>query len=151
MKHKVKEWLKRYLPAEVLSVLATLLAASITFNLTQNQLKTALAATWAGNLFYFGYILLIDVWKTYKACKQNGSNYTVKTFLRNLRALLVEFGIAEVFDSFLIRPALMYYLPLLFGSLNWGILAAKLLADVTFYVPAIISYEFTKRKLRDFH
>lgn len=151
MKHKVKEWLKRYLPAEVLSVLATLLAASITFNLTQNQLKTALAATWAGNLFYFGYILLIDVWKTYKAGMQNGRNYTVKTFLRNLRALLVEFGIAEVFDSFLIRPALMYYLPLLFGSLNWGILAAKLLADVTFYVPAIISYEFTKRKLRDFH
>ncbi|MFC5269860.1 hypothetical protein [Adhaeribacter terreus] len=151
MKHKVKEWLKRYLPAEILSVVATLLAASLTFKYTQSGIKTALAATWAGNLFYFGYILILDVWQTYKAVRQNSKGYTFKTFIRNLRALFIEFGLAEVFDSFLIRPVLMYYLPLLIGNLSWGILLAKLLADVTFYVPAIIGYEFTKRRFRNFH
>ncbi|MBK0402484.1 hypothetical protein I5M27_05770 [Adhaeribacter sp. BT258] len=152
MKHKVKEWLKRYLPAEILSIAATLLAASLTFKYTESGVKTALAATWAGNIFYFGYILVLDVWHTRKAARQNGMVYSSKTFIRNLRALFIEFGIAEVFDSFLIRPALMYYLPLLLGNLSWGILLAKLLADVSFYVPAIISYEFSKKKnLRNFY
>jgi hypothetical protein len=151
MKQKVKEWLKRYLPAEILSVIATLVSALFTFKITGSNLTTALVGTWAGNLAYFGYILAADVWKTRKACLQNGSPYQVKTFIRNLRALLVEFGLAEVFDSFLIRPALMYYLPKLTGNLATGVLLAKFLADITFYVPAIIGYEFTKRKLRDFH
>jgi hypothetical protein len=34
--------------------------------------------------------------------------------------------------------------------LGWGILLGKLLADVTFYVPAIIGYELSKKRLRDF-
>ena len=152
MKNNVKEWLKRYLPAEILSVVATLLAAWLTFKLTQSGVKTALAATWAGNVFYFGYILALDVWQTRNAARQNGIPYTLKTFSRNLRALLVEFGVAELFDSLLIRPALMYYLPRWLGNLSWGILLAKLLADVSFYIPAILSYEFSKKKkLRDFH
>lgn len=152
MKNKAKEWLKRYLPAEILSIFATLVAASLTFKVTGSGVKTALAATWAGNVFYFGYILALDVWQTRKAAQQNGIPYTIKTFSRNLRALLVEFGLAELFDSFLIRPALMFYLPRWLGNLSWGILLAKLLADFTFYVPAIISYEISKKKnLRNFH
>lgn len=151
MKHKVKEWLKRYLPAEILSIIATLAGALLCFKMTGSNVSTALAGTWAGNLAYFGYILAVDVWKTRRACHQNGTTYKLKTFIRNLRALLVEFGLAEVFDSFLIRPALMYALPKLTGNLTSGILIAKFLADITFYVPAIIGYEFTKKKLRDFH
>ena len=152
MKNNVKEWIKRYLPAEILSVITTLLAATLTFKLTGSGVKTALAATWAGNVFYFGYILALDVWQTQKTARQNGIPYTSKTFIRNLRALLVEFGVAEIFDSLLIRPALMYYLPLWLGNLSGGILVAKLVADVSFYVPAILSYEFSKKKkLRNFH
>ena len=57
---------------------------------------------------------------------------------------------AEARDSLLIRPALMVWLPRWLGHFGWGILLAKLLADVTFYVPAILSYELSKQRLRQF-
>ncbi|HSI90919.1 MAG TPA: hypothetical protein VK927_07355 [Adhaeribacter sp.] len=150
MRQKVKEWLKRYLPAEILSVVATLVAALAAFEMTGSKITTALAATCAGNITYFGYILLWDVIRTRRACRQNHRAYTLPVFIRNLRALAVEFGVAELFDSFLVRPLLMYYLPIWLNNLSLGILVAKLAADVTFYVPAIISYELSKKKLRNF-
>ena len=150
MKKKLTEWAKRYLPAEALSLAATLAAGAATFALTHNRTATALAATWVGNVAYFGLILWQDVRATRRDRQAAGQTYTARIFSRNIRALLVEFGAAELLDSFVIRPLLMYYLPLWLGSLSAGILVAKLAADVTFYVPAIISYELSKNRLRDF-
>lgn len=145
---RVKEWVKRYMPAEILSVLATLLGGWLAFELSGNQLATALTATWAGNVAYFGYIIAADILKTNQACKANDQPYAFRNFLENVKALVIEFGVAEIADSFFIRPALLYYFPIWTGNLTSGMILAKLAADVTFYVPAIIGYEFSKRKLR---
>jgi hypothetical protein len=149
-KAKLQEWLKRYLPAEILSVLATLGAAGLTFQITGDAIKTALAGTWGGNVTYFGYILFADILRTKRHLAKNALRYNIKDLTANIKALAVEFGFAEVLDSFLIRPLLMYYLPIWFGSLSWGILVAKFVADVTFYIPAIISYEFSKKHFRNY-
>jgi hypothetical protein len=151
MNNRVKEWIKRYLPAEILSVIATLAGAALAYRLTGNRVTTALAATWAGNIFYFGTILISDIVATQRHLATLQKTYTWKTLLKNIRALFVEFGIAEVLDTFIIRPALMYYLPLAFGHLNAGIIVAKFAADITFYVPAILAYEWSKKKWRKFH
>lgn len=146
MKSKVKEWIKRYLPAEILSVIATMAAAWLTFESTNSHVTTALAGTWAGNIAYFGYILINDIYFTSRQRRaENLSAYSFSALLINLRALFVEFGFAEVLDSFFIRPALMYYIPLVTGNLSLGIFIAKIAADVTFYIPAIISYELSKK------
>jgi len=150
MKQKIREWARRYLPAELLSVVATLAGAWAALHSTHSPLSAALAGTWAGNVAYFGYLLWQDVRLARLIRRAQGQPYTRRTFGRNLRALAVEFGPAEVLDSLLIRPALMYYLPRWLGSFTGGIMAAKLLADVTFYVPAIISYELSKKRLRNF-
>lgn len=150
MKQKVKEWLKRYLPAEIISIIATLISSVLTFKLTQSHLTTALVGTWVGNIGYFGCILATDIYTTVQGLQSQGKNYTFKTFLLNARALFVEFGIAELIDSLFIRPALMYYLPIWVNDISLGVIIAKFAADVTFYVPAIIGYEFSKRKLRSF-
>lgn len=147
---RVWEWLRRYGPAEVLSLAATLGAAVVAARVGQPGVAVAVAATWAGNVAYFGYLLGQDVWHTRRALRAQGRPYTRGTLGRNIRALVVEFGVAEVLDSFLIRPALLYWLPRWLHSLPLGVLAAKLLADVTFYVPTIISYELSKDKLRKF-
>ncbi|WP_400193999.1 hypothetical protein [Hymenobacter sp. B81] len=149
MKQKALEWLRRYLPAEILSVLATLGCAGLAYWATGNRVSTALAGTWGGNVAYFGCILLTDVVQTRRRRRALGQRYTAAALGRNVRALAVEFGVAELADSLLIRPALMYYLPLWLGSLSGGLLLAKLLADVTFYVPAIVGYELSKKHLRD--
>lgn len=150
MKPRLREWLRRYGPAEVLSVAATLVAVAAAFALTHSRATTALVGTWAGNIAYFGWILGADVLRTRRTLRAAGQPYTTRTLGRNLRALAVEFGPAEVLDSFVIRPALMYWLPLWTGSLGWGSLAAKLAADITFYIPAILSYELSKKRLRRF-
>lgn len=147
---RVREWLLRYGPAELLSLLATLAAAAAAEHAGASGIGVALAATWAGNLAYFGLILGQDVWRTRRTLHGQGRAYTMGVFGRNLRALVVEFGAAEALDSLLIRPALMYWFPRWLHSVPQGILVAKFAADITFYVPAIIGYELSKRKLRKF-
>lgn len=88
--------------------------------------------------------------RAYRVRQQHGKGYTWRTFRHNLRALAVEFGPAEMLDSCLVRPTLMYYLPRWLGHFASGVLLAKLLADVTFYLPAIASYERSKKRLRQF-
>ena len=149
MKQKIRGWVKRYLPAEILSVIATLICAWVANSLTGSMIKTALAATWGGNVAYFGYILIADIVESIRVCRFQSRKYTTGTFLKNLRALALEFGLAEIVDCLIIRPALMFYLPLWFGNLTLGILTAKVAADVTFYIPAIIAYELRKKYLKD--
>ncbi len=148
MKLKLLEWTKRYLPAEIFSLVITLLSAGLAYRLTGNQLTTALVGTWAGNFSYFGCIIITDIIQTLKEFNRNGAPYTWKAFLANVRALVLEFGVAEIIDSFFIRPMLMYYLPALLNNLSLGILLAKIAADITFYIPVIASYELSKRHLK---
>ncbi len=149
MHPKIKEWTIRYLPAELLSTIATVLAGIIAFGLWHNNVVVAIAATWAGNIVYFGTIFLYDVFRTSKEAKKANKSYTYVYFLKNIRAFVIEFGIAEVLDSFLIRPLLMYYMPSITGSLWGGLILAKFMADITFYIPTILSYEFAKKHFRD--
>ena len=150
MKNKVKEWIKRYLPAEVFSIIVTLVSSVLTYRLTKNNLTTALVGTLVGNIGYFGTILLTDIFTVKRDLKLKNKSYTLKTFGLNIRALFIEFGIAEFFDSLFVRPTLMYYLPIWVNNLSLGIILAKFAADITFYVPAVISYELYKKKLRGF-
>lgn len=150
MKNRVKEWIKRYLPAEIISIVFTLISSLLTYKLTKNNLTTALVGTWVGNVGYFGTILLTDIYSTNQTLKLKSKSYTFKTFGLNVRALFVEFGIAEFFDSLFVRPALMYYLPIWVNDISLGVIIAKFAADITFYVPAIIAYELSKKKLRSF-
>jgi len=145
MKQKVKEWLQRYLPAEILSIIFTLISTWLVFEWTHNAITTALAGTWGGNIGYFGYILVSDILNSINKCKNNNQKYSWINLWINIKALVIEFGVAELVDSLLIRPALMYYFPIWLGNLSLGVIAAKLAADVTFYIPAIISYELGKK------
>ena len=150
MKPKLIEWLKRYGLAEVISLTLTVLSSWLTFHFTQNKITTALVGTWIGNIGYFGTILIEDILLAIKQLQAVGKQYSSETFYKNVRALFVEFGIAELFDTLFIRPTLMYYIPIWVGDLSWGVIIAKFVADITFYIPAILSYELSKKKLRDF-
>lgn len=150
MKQKITEWLKRYGLAEVISLSLTVVSAWLTFHFTQNKTTTALVGTWVGNFGYFGTILIEDILLAMRQLGVVGKHYSLETFYKNVRALFVEFGITELFDTLFIRPTLMYYIPIWVGDLSWGVIIAKFAADITFYIPAIVSYEFSKKKLRNF-
>jgi hypothetical protein len=150
MSGRVKEWVWRYGPAEIVSLLTTLVPAIIVQSRSGNAVAAALAGTWGGNVGYFGTILIRDMLLMQRALHTAGKSYTLTAFGRNVRALLIEFGVAEIFDSLLVRPALMYYLPVYLGDFSVGIIVAKFLADITFYLPAIIFYEWSKGRFRKY-
>ena len=66
--------------------------------------------------------------------------------LRALRAVVSEFGVAELCDTLLVRPFLMYAFAALLGGVLAGVLAGKLAADVIFYALAIPAYEWHRRR-----
>lgn len=75
MKARVGEWLRRYGPAELLSLLTTMGAAQVAAQAGCSGVAVALAATWAGNVAYFGLVLGQDVWHTRQALRQQGRPY----------------------------------------------------------------------------
>ncbi len=147
---KFREWIRRYGPAELVSTVLTLLPGLWLLRRGE-RLSAAVAATWLGNAGYFGMLLAADIRLARRQRREQGERSTVRTFGRNLRALAAEFGVAELLDSLLVRPALLYWVPVWTGHPAGGLLLAKLLADVAFYVPAAFLYEWSKRRgWRDF-
>jgi hypothetical protein len=66
------------------------------------------------------------------------------------RDLLLEFGPAELLDSLVVRPFAMGLGVRMLGS-TVGVLVGKLVADVTFYLPVILTYESRRRARKHSH
>lgn len=149
MKPKIKAWLKRYIPAEIMASVFSISFAYIAYSITNNLIISAFAGTWGDNLGYYGKIIYSDLQKSIKKHDNHKLKYGFKSFIKTLRNLIVEFGPGEFFDSFLIRPFTMWFFPSLFGNLALGILVGKIIADITFYIPTIIMYEIRKKYLNE--
>ncbi len=145
MGKKIIEWIKRYLPAEIFAIIGALCGSMIAYFIFKNSIFTALGGTWGENIGYYGKILYNDI----KDRKSKDKKITFIGLVKVLRNTILEFGAGEYFDSFLIRPAAMYFFPKLIGNVPIGILLGKLSADVTFYIPTIISYELKKKYIKD--
>ncbi|MGD9803762.1 MAG: hypothetical protein AB7E81_09230 [Hyphomicrobiaceae bacterium] len=169
----IGEWLRRYAPLEVLSTLTALAGATIVAFITSNAVVIAYAAAWAENVGYYGYAFAREMrWigrathapiERQDAKAGNGSSprkvahpltlgagdaVSGPWFARALvaiKALIWEFGAAEVLDSFVVRPACMYGAMALLGHLGAGIVVGKIAADVIFYGIAIVFYELGKK------
>ena len=111
----------------------------IVINRTPNTIKLNL----------YGFLSTNEILTSRKKHKKDNKKYNFVSFLKNIRNLILEFGVSEVLDSFLVRPFTMYIFPLLIGNLQLGILVGKLAADVIFYIPTIIAYELRKKHLKD--
>jgi hypothetical protein len=129
---RVGVWLRRYLPAEAASLIGALLAAEVAWTLTGNEAVAAVAGAWGETTAYYTTMLAREL------LKMRGP------LLVALRELVLEFGIAEVLDTLLIRPAMMYAAGQLVADVRFGVLLGKLGADVFFYIPTITAYEFRR-------
>ena len=69
---------------------------------------------------------------------------------RTMMLLVAEFGVAELLDTLLLRPALLLAGVWLLGDPLWGLLAGKVVADIVFYAIAAGAFTITARTgLRD--
>jgi hypothetical protein len=76
-----------------------------------------------------------------------GIGNPVLAALRVVRNLALEFGVAELLDSFLVRPAAMFAMIRMTGSLPLGLVFGKVTADLVFNCAAIGAYEARKHYL----
>ena len=140
-------WLARYLPAEIVGTAAMVLAGLFVTIWTDNPAVIALAAL-VGEIIGFYTVLAITIY-----AEQAQVSQTARVAIGRTGLLLVaEFGIAEVLDTLLIRPAALMLGVWLLPDPLWGLLAGKIVADIVFYAIAAGSFTVTDRAgLRDGH
>jgi ornithine decarboxylase len=133
---KLRGWVRRYLPMELAGTAAALSAALVVSALDGGPVQAALAGSVAEAVGFYG-LGAVQV--------ARGHRGTRHVLGRTVRDLAVEFGPAEVLDSLLLRPGLMYLAARTIGDLTAGVLVGKLVADVVFYLIAIAGYELRQR------
>lgn len=144
MKKKIKVWIKRYFLAEILALFGALVGGILIHITFHNFILTALGGTWGENIGYYGTIVIKDLEKLQEKHKK----ITVFILIKLIRNLILEFGPGEYLDSFIIRPFTMYIFPLILHNLYLGLIIGKFTADITFYIPTIISYELRNKYLK---
>jgi len=149
MKTKIRDWSKRYIPAEIICTTTALVVSYLTFSLTGNYIATAYAGAISEGISYYSYIIARDINHSVKKRRTKNKKYTFKHFMKNIRNLIIEFGFSEFIDTAFVRPFLMYIFPIIFNNLPLGIFLGKIGADIIFYVPTIIAYELRKKHLKD--
>ncbi|MBI2129852.1 hypothetical protein HYU07_06470 [Candidatus Woesearchaeota archaeon] len=144
IKNKLKEWFKRYALAELTGILFALIFSNLSMFFFKNTIIAGFIGTWMDNLGFYGIIVHRDLNKRKRNKKLNFLDY-----LKQLRNMIVEFGPAEYLDSFIIRPLYYSFLPYVIADYSLAIFIGAILAGITYYIPAIISYEFRKKIFMD--
>lgn len=142
---RLKRWLRRYGPAELTGVVTALLGSVVVHALSGSEVAAAFGGSIGETLGFYGVIVGREIRADAAAARGAGTRYDLRARLRTAGNLLVEFGPAEILDTGLIRPFTMGVGTRLLGR-ALGVTLGKLAADVTFYAPVILTYEW--RRLR---
>ena len=144
---KGAEWLKRYGLAEVAGLCTAIAGSFVARALTGSEIAAAYGGAIGENLGYYGMIVGREVARDRRAAVGLGRGYGLAGAGRTGRNLVLEFGIAEILDSTVLRPLAMGLGVRFFGR-GLCIIVGKLAADVTFYVPVICAYELRRHFAR---
>src|SRR5262249_12928188 len=130
LRRRAREWAWRYGPAEAVAWLCVTLVPVVVFRWTHSRVGAAFAGSATEATAYYAVMWIRE------------RHHSV----RNRAArLLAEFLPPGTVDACIVRPYLLYTMPLRIGNFGIGILVGKLLADVSFYAMTISMYEITKR------
>lgn len=141
-RRRVREWIDRYLIAEVCGLTAALGAALAAAAIVPDRMAVVAYASSLGETvgFYAGFLVT-------RYLREDIAGPARRRIAVMLAAAVVEFGPAEILDTLLIRPAAMYAGVWATGSVIGGVLIGKVIADLIFYGLAITSYEMLVRRL----
>lgn len=145
-KTKIKEWLRRYIPAEILGTVFALIAAWIVFTQSHSFIAAAAAGWVAEGCGFYGYFITSEL--LFNAQRYHEQRPIKRLWLAAGAAstnLIIEFMPAEILDNFFIRPFALYSFPRFIHPYPLGFLAGKFSADVFFYLLAVVGYEARKR------
>jgi len=146
---RMRGWLVRYLPLEVLGTIAAMLGAWAAYEASGSLAIAAIAGALAESVGYYALVVV-------RAARGHAASARVRMLPRpgrrawtttwlTARSVAAEFGPAELVDSFPVRPATLWVASALWGAHPAAWLVGKLAADAVFYVVAIVSFETGRR------
>ncbi|HET9174404.1 MAG TPA: hypothetical protein VFN56_03930 [Candidatus Saccharimonadales bacterium] len=146
---KTREWLRRYIPAEVLGTIGAVAAAWPVYVHTHSYLAAA-ASGWVGEgIGFYGYFITTELIRSNRRHLEGTLLLRVRRAVQEASTnLVVEFAPAEIIDNLIIRPYFMFLFPQLIHPYAVGFLVGKFSADILFYALAIVGYELRKHFLR---
>lgn len=137
-------WLRRYGPAEIACLVTMLIASVIAAQLTDSPPLLAMSAIAGATVGFYG-VLLTAVMREQLVLLPSAPHRTRRALRRSVALLAAEFGVAELTDTFFLRPALMMLGVIVLRDAVWGLLAGKIVADVLFYLISGVSFRLTER------
>jgi hypothetical protein len=146
IKSKIKEWIKRYLPGEIIGTVTAIAAAGAAHSCCDSLIVVAYCGTLGEAVGFYSTILVQDSLAAHKKLKIEKREFSVNALLKIILKLVLEFGPAGIIDGLILRPFFMYLFPLLLKNFMLGIFIGKIAGDITFYILVIISYELNKKK-----
>ncbi len=149
MKIKIKEWVRRYLVGEILSTVLSLATAWFINRTTEDNVLAAFVGSAMASISFYGIIAYSDVRKSLKHHRKHAMRYGFVAYFKDLRNLIIEFGPSEILDVLAVRPFFMYLMPKVMGEFVLGTFVGKMIADVVFFIPAVVMYEVRKKHLSD--
>jgi len=149
MKNKIREWIRRYLLADILSTILSLATAWVIHRTTGDNVLAAFVGSAMASISFYGIIAYSDVRKSLKHHRKHALRYNFASYFKDLRNLIIEFGPSEILDVLAVRPFFMYLMPKLMEEFVLGTFVGKMMADFIFFIPAIIMYEVRKKHLGD--
>jgi hypothetical protein len=144
--HKLRGWLYRYGPAEVVGTATALLGFLACRTVTTSQTASAYAATLGELLGFYGMIGARELGHELRLRGRDGRS--LLSVVRHVaERVAFEFGPAELLDSTIGRPFAIGLTASYLGPV-WGVPAGKLAADAVFYALAVGSYELRQHLAR---
>lgn len=135
-------WIKRYLPPELAGTATMLVAGVAVAAAAAPAIVIGLVGTAAENVGFY-CVAAITVWREQRL------NFPDDGVLRRVRRvavlLVLEFGPAELLDTFLVRPLALTLAVHLLPDIALGLIVGKLAADVVFYVLAATAFRVTEK------
>lgn len=144
-KKKSLEWLKRYLPAEIIGTITAIGAASIAHFFSNKHLLIAYTGSLGEAIGFYSTVAIQNIMVVVSKNKTDSKRFGFSDFIKIVVSMLLEFGPAGVIDGLILRPLFMYLFTLYLHNFTLGILLGKIAGDITFYILVISSYEIKKR------
>jgi len=140
LKNQINFFIKRYWLAELVSACISYLMAWVAINQSGDKILISYCGSAGAFIGFYSIILLNDIRNF-----PGNTGLSRIQFLKSISlSLLIEFGLSEVIDVLLIRPACLYVAQLSITSFALAIIAGNIGANIIFFL--LSAYMFNRKE-----
>lgn len=137
---RLRQWLRRYLPAELLAIVVAAVCATCADAVSNDQLVVVGASIVGSSTGYYGLIVMREMIHARRASHARHIRDTRRAGYTTVRNLALDFGSAELLDSLLFSPALLYLWIQAVPNLQLAVLLGEVASTSAFYSAVVVAH-----------